>query len=38
VLRVDGRELSGSVTLGPGTHRVSVTAADIARPMQPSLR
>jgi len=38
VLSVDGRELSGSVTLGPGTHRVSVTAADIARPMQPSLR
>jgi alpha-L-rhamnosidase len=38
VVRVDGRELSGSVTLGPGTHRVSVTAADIASPMQPSLR
>jgi alpha-L-rhamnosidase len=38
VLSVDGQELSGSVTLGPGTHRVSVTAADIARPMQPSLR
>jgi alpha-L-rhamnosidase len=38
MVRVDGREVSGSVTLGPGTHRVSVTAADIASPMQPSLR
>ncbi|HEY7103244.1 MAG TPA: family 78 glycoside hydrolase catalytic domain [Mycobacteriales bacterium] len=38
VVSVDGRQLSGSVTLGPGTHRVGVTAADIASPMQPSLR
>ncbi len=38
VVSVDGREVSGSVTLGPGAHRVSVTGADIASPMQPSLR
>ncbi len=38
VLTVDGREVSGCVTLGPGTHRVGVTSADIASPMRPSLR
>jgi alpha-L-rhamnosidase len=38
VVSVDGREASGSVTLGPGAHRVSVSGADIASPMQPSLR
>jgi alpha-L-rhamnosidase len=35
---VDGRAAAESVTLGPGTHRVSVTAADIASPLSPSLR
>jgi alpha-L-rhamnosidase len=35
---VDGRDAAESVTLGPGTHRVSVTAADIASPLSPSLR
>jgi alpha-L-rhamnosidase len=38
VVSVDGREVSGPVTLGPGAHRLSVSAADIASPMQPSLR
>jgi len=38
VVSVDGRAVAGSVTLGPGEHRVSVTEADIASPMQPSLR
>jgi alpha-L-rhamnosidase len=35
---VDGRAVSGSVTLGPGTHQVGVTGADIASPLSPSLR
>jgi len=38
VVSIDGREVAGSVTLGPGAHRVSVTRADIASPIQPSLR
>jgi hypothetical protein len=38
VVTLDGREIAGSVALGPGTHRVTVTGAEIPGPLQPSLQ
>ena len=37
VVRIDGRTVSGSVTLGPGEHEVEVSSARIISPAVPSL-
>jgi len=37
VVRVDGRTVHGSVTMGPGQHEVEVSGARIVSPAVPSL-
>jgi alpha-L-rhamnosidase len=37
MVRIDGRPLDGSVTIGAGEHEVEVSSARIIRPAVPSL-